>query len=182
MRFYLYEVYSQGGIASVMKKIILILGAIALLGLCTSVYAADVDGKWESESQGRGGQGTSKTIYEFKATGAELTGKITNDRGGTPMETPISEGKIEGDTISFAVEREGRGGGGTFKIMYTGKVAGDKITFTRTFEGFGGMRGGGDRGGGGGAPGGAAAGGPPGGGAGGGFGPPPEIIATRVKE
>lgn len=161
-----------------MKRIIFVLSAIALLGLCTSVYAADVDGKWESESPGRGGQGTSKTIYEFKANGAELTGKITTERGGTPTESPISEGKIEGDTISFAVEREGRGGGGTFKIMYTGKVAGDKITFTRTFEGFGGM---GGRGGGGGA-----MGGPPGGGArggGGGFGgPPPEIVATRVKE
>lgn len=165
-----------------MKRIIFVLSAVALLGLCTSVYAADVDGKWESESPGRGGQGTSKTIYEFKANGAELTGKITTERGGTPTESPISEGKIEGDTISFAVEREGRGGGGTFKIMYTGKVAGDKITFTRTFEGFGGM---GGRGGGG-APGGGAMGGPPGGGArggGGGFGgPPPEIVATRVKE
>jgi hypothetical protein len=165
-----------------MKKILFVFCAIALLGLCTSVYAADVDGKWESESPGRGGQGTSKTIYEFKANGAELTGKITTERGGTPAESPISEGKIEGDTISFAVEREGRGGGGTFKIVYNGKVAGDKITFTRTFEGFGGMRGGAP-GGGGGAPGGRAMGGPPGGGAGGGgFGPPPEIIATRVKE
>jgi hypothetical protein len=177
MRFYLYEVHSQGGIASVMKKMILILGAIALLGLAVPVLAADIDGKWVSEREGRDGT-VSKTYYEFKASGTELTGKITTERQGTPTETPISEGKIEGENVSFTIVRNMRGN--EMKQMYKGKLAGDQITFTMEREGgFGGMRGG--------APGGGGAmGGPPGGGAGGPGGggprPPREIIAKRVVE
>jgi hypothetical protein len=180
MRFYLYEVHSQGGIASVMKKMILILGAIALLGLAISVLAADVNGKWESERQGRDGT-VSKTYYEFTVKGTEVTGKMTSERGGTPTETPITEGKLEGNNLSFTIVRSF--GGNEMKQLYKGVVEGDKITFTVEMEGgFGGMMGG--RGGGG-APGGAAAGAPPTGGGGppGGGGPrgPREIIATRVK-
>lgn len=177
MRFYLYDVHSQGGIASVMKKMILILGAIALLGLAISVLAADVNGKWESERQGRDGT-VSKTYYEFTVKGTEVTGKMTSERGGTPTETPITEGKLEDNNLSFTIVRSF--GGNEMKQLYKGVVEGDKITFTVEMEGgFGGMRGGG-------APGGAAAGGPPpsgGGGARGGGGPrgPREIIATRVK-
>ena len=170
MRFYLYDVHSQGGIASVMKKMILIIGAIALLGLATSVLAANIDGKWVSEREGRDGT-VSKTYYEFKANGAELTGKITTERGGTPTETEISEGKIDGENVSFTVVREMRGN--EMKQMYKGKLSGDQITFTVEREGgFGGM--------------GGAVGGPPSGGAGGPGGggprPPQEIIAKRVVE
>jgi hypothetical protein len=163
-----------------MKKMILILGTIALLGLATSVLAANIDGKWVSERSGRDGT-PMKTYYEFKANGAELTGKIITERQGTPTETPISDGKIEGANVSFTVVRSF--GGNEMKQLYKGKLDGDKITFTMEFEGggFGGMRGGGAGGPGGG--GGGAMGGPPGGGAGGGMGgPPPEIVATRVKE
>ena len=160
-------VHKKGGIVSVMKKIILVLGAVALLGLCASVFAAGVDGTWESERTGRDGQ-TTKTTYEFQSKGSELTGKIISPRG----ETPISEGKIDGDNISFVVVRNF--GGNEMKQLYKGKIAGDEITFTMEFEG--------------GAPG---MGGPPGGGPGGGMGAPPgggpggggprEIIAKRVK-
>lgn len=140
-----------------MKKIILLWGAIFLLGLCASVFAADVDGKWESEQAGRDGQ-MMKTTYEFQSNGSELTGKIISSRG----ETPISEGKVDGNNISFVVVRAGRNGG-EFKMTYKGVVSGDEITFTREFD-FGGM------------------GGPPGGGrGGGGTGGPPPIVAKRVK-
>ena len=158
-----------------MKKIILVLGAVFLLGLCASVLAAGIDGKWESERPGRDGQ-PMKTTYEFQSNGSELTGKIISSRG----ETPISEGKIDGDNVSFVVVRSF--GGNEMKQIYKGKVAGDELTLTMEFEGGfpgGGM--GGPPGGGAGGPGGGM-GGPPGGGQGGG-GPrgPGEIVAKRVK-
>ena len=159
-----------------MKKTILISGVIVLLGLCLPAAAADVDGTWESEQPGRQGQGTVKTTYEFQSNGSELTGKIISQRGDTPTESPISEGKIDGDNISFTVVRAGRGGGGEIKITYKGQVSGDEITFTREFD-FGSM--GGPPGGMGGPPGGGPGGGmggPPGGG-----GAPPPIVAKRVK-
>ena len=105
-----------------MKNIILVLGSIVLLGLCTSVFAADVDGTWESESPGRQGQGTRKTTYVFQSNGSELTGKIITQRGDTPTETPISDGKIEGNNISFTTVRAGRQGG-EMKITYKGVVS-----------------------------------------------------------
>ncbi|MBN2242216.1 MAG: hypothetical protein JW793_05960 [Acidobacteria bacterium] len=154
-----------------MKKNISALGAIALLALCASVFAAGVDGKWESERPGRDGQ-PMITTFEFQSKGSELTGKIITARG----ETPISEGKIDGNNISFAVVRSF--GGNEMKQIYKGKVAGDEITFTMEFEG--GLPGGGmgaPPGGGAGAPGGGM-GAPPGGG---GRGGPGEIIAKRVK-
>jgi len=166
-------VHNKGGIVSVMKKIIVILGAIVLLGLCASVFAAGVDGTWQSEQAGRDGQ-PRITTYEFHSNGSELTGKIISQRGGNPSETPISEGKIEGDNISFTVVRSF--GGNEMKQLYKGKIAGDEITFTVEMD-FGG---GGPPGGGMGGPPGGGAGGP-GGGMGGGPPGPREIIAKRVK-
>jgi hypothetical protein len=150
-----------------MRKIILVLGAIFLLGLCASVLAAGIDGTWESEQPGRDGQ-VRKTTYEFQSKGSELTGKIITSRG----ENPISEGKIEGDNVSFTVVRSF--GGNEMKQLYKGKIAGDEITFTMEMD-FGGM----------GGPPGGGMGGPTGGGQGGqgGGGPrgPREIVAKRVK-
>ena len=151
-----------------MKVKILLIGAAALLILLASAWAADVAGKWVAETQGF--QGPSQTTFVFKVEGTTLTGTVTTSRG----DSEISEGKINGDEITFATVRKRQDGSET-KTVWKGKVAGDEIKFTREFPG--GMMGG---------PGGPGAGGPPPGGGqggpGGGFGgPPPEIIAKRVK-
>jgi hypothetical protein len=150
-----------------MKIKILLIGAAALLILLASAWAADVAGKWVSQMPGRDG-GTSETTYFFKVDGTTLTGTMTSTRG----ENEISEGKVNGDEISFVIVRKMQDGS-EFKMLYKGKVSGDEIKFTREFQG--GPGGGGPPGGGAGGPG---AGGPGGGGFG---GPPPEIIAKRVK-
>lgn len=161
-----------------MKVRILLVGAAALLILLASAWAADVTGKWVAETQGM--QGPSQTTFVFKVEGTAVTGTVTTARG----DSEISEGKIEGDTITFAVVRK-RQDGSEMKTVWKGKVAGDEIKFTREFSG--GMMGGPGAGGPppGGGQGGPGAGGPPPGGQGGpggGFGgPPPEIIAKRVK-
>lgn len=146
-----------------MKTRTLLLGTIALLALIGSAWAADITGKWVAQVEGR--QGTRENTFNFEVDGAKVTGTMTTGMG----ETAISEGKIEGDELSFVIVRSF--GENEMKILYKGTVSGDEIKLTREFQG--GMMGG--RGGG--------PGGPPGGGAGDNATPRParEIIAKRVK-
>jgi hypothetical protein len=93
-----------------------------------AVFAADVDGKWVAQMPGRDGQ-THEVTYNFKMDGDQLTGTISGAHG----DVPIADGKVDGDTISFAeVIKFNRN---EFKILYKGKVAGDEIQFTRQREG-----------------------------------------------
>lgn len=102
----------------------------ALLGIFALVAsAADVTGKWTAEVPGRGGNATTNT-FVFKVDGSKLTGTMDGGRGG-PVE--ISEGKVDGDNVSFIVVRSF--GGNDIKISFKGKVSGSDIKFTRTIEG-----------------------------------------------
>ena len=151
----------------------LLVGAVAVLVLLASAWAADVTGKWVAQTPGRDG-GTSETTFNLKAEGTVLTGTMTTTRG----ESTISEGTVNGDEISFMIVR--KMGENEMKISYKGKVSGDEITFTREFQMPPGGMGGGMGGPGGGGPGGGQGGGM--GGPGGGMGgPPPPIVAKRVK-
>jgi hypothetical protein len=114
-----------------------------LLGLLTlTALAADFSGKWVAQMPGRDGQ-THESTFTFKADGETLTGTISGPRG----EMEISDGKINGDQISFSQTMEFNGN--TMKILYKGSISGDQITFTRTREGGGGQGGGQGRKGGG---------------------------------
>ena len=106
---------------------------LALLSVCfmllaTAVWAADVSGKWTAQVPGREGQ-TQETTITLKVEGEKLTGSVAGQQG----ETPITDGKVSGDEISFSVTRERQGN--TIKQIFKGKVAGDEIKFTRTTEG-----------------------------------------------
>jgi hypothetical protein len=90
--------------------------------LAVAAWAADVSGKWTAEMPGRGGQPQQST-FNLKADGATLTGTVSGRMG----ETQISDGKIDGDTVTFSVVREFQGN--TMKMNYTGKVSGDTIQF-----------------------------------------------------
>ena len=92
---------------------------MALLCLSLAALAADVTGKWTAEVPGRGGTPATNT-FTFKAAGAKLEGSVTNQRG----DTPIADGKVDGDKISFVTE-------GNVKTTFTGVVKGDTIEFTR---------------------------------------------------
>ncbi|HEX4227777.1 MAG TPA: hypothetical protein VHZ07_03845 [Bryobacteraceae bacterium] len=110
---------------------------IALTGclLAAMVWAADVTGKWTAQMQGR--NGTQEVSMNLKADGDKLTGTM----GGRMGDTDISNGKIDGDTISFDVVREFNGNSMT--MHYTGKVSGDEIHFTVARAGGEGGNGGG---------------------------------------
>ena len=97
-------------------------------GLALTALAADVTGKWTTEMRGRGGQMREAT-FNLKADGHTLSGTVSGPRG----EAEISDGKIEGDQISFTQTLEFNGN--TVKLLYKGTVSGDEIKFTRTREG-----------------------------------------------
>lgn len=101
--------------------------AILFLLLAAAV-AADVSGKWVAQVPGRGGE-TRQATFTFKADGSQLTGSVTGPRG----DAAISDGKIDGDEISFSQVMEFNGN--QVKLLYKGKVSGDEIKFTRQREG-----------------------------------------------
>ncbi len=110
-----------------MKTKIPLIGTLALLASLTSAWGADIFGRWIAKTEGR--QGTVETIFNFKAEGTTLTGTVSGRQG----ETAISEGKIEGDDISFVVVRSN--GGNQRRLLYKGKISGDEIKMTRETEG-----------------------------------------------
>ncbi len=131
-----------------------ILVMVMVLGMMSAaVWAADISGKWVTEVAGMGGGEPMKIFYDFKVDGTNLTGTT----GPEGMESPFSEGKIDGNNISFTVAF------GEMKMKMKGKVVGEEIKLTMEMEG--GM----------GGPGGGGPGGGPGGGG------PPEMVLKRVK-
>lgn len=104
---------------------------IALLStlLAIAAFAADVSGKWVAEMPGRGGGNPMQITFDLKADGNTLTGTVGSPQG----QTAITDGKIDGDTITFSVTREMQGN--TIKQNYTGKVSGDEIKFSVVREG-----------------------------------------------
>jgi hypothetical protein len=101
-----------------------ILAVMALLCSSLAALAADVTGKWTAEVPGRGGN-TQTNTFTFKADGAKLEGSVANQRG----DTPITEGKVDGDKISFVQVMNFNGN--EMKMSYTGVVKGDTIEITR---------------------------------------------------
>lgn len=98
------------------KRIMWMCALVALTSL--AAFAADVTGKWTSEATGKGGPQT----FNLKQDGDKLTGSIEGGRGG-PVD--ISNGKVDGDNVSFEVVREM--GGNSMTIKYTGTVSGSTM-------------------------------------------------------
>ena len=106
-----------------MKK--LVVSLIALLALTAMVaLAADIDGKWMSEAQGKGGPQT----LTLKAAGEKLSGSMEGGRGG-PVE--ISEGMVKGNDVMFKIVRD-LGDKGKITQEYKGAVSGSELKLNMT--------------------------------------------------
>jgi hypothetical protein len=129
-----------GGNVSIMKTIFpfmknSLFTAIALMGLFViGAAAADVNGKYAAETQGR--RGPQTIVFDLKTDGGAVTGTVSG-RGPNPAK--IENGKLDGDTLTFSTTTAM--GDNTMKMNYTGKVSGDSIEFTAEMEGGGGGRG-----------------------------------------
>ena len=119
-----------------MTKKLLFVGLIALVATI-ALMAADVSGKWTFEQQGRNGSMT--VTLNLKADGGNLTGTVSGGMGRGGGEAEISDGKVDGNNVSFTVKREFNGN--SFVTTYKGTVDGDTMKLDVTRPG----RGGGER-------------------------------------
>ncbi len=95
---------------------VLVLGAVA-------AFSAAVDGKWSATYETQAGSIT--TTWELKADGDKLTGKASSSFG----DRPISEGKIEGNQISWVENIDA--GGMPIRVVTKGTLSGDEMKLTR---------------------------------------------------
>jgi len=101
------------------------LAASVVLALAPlAVRAADVSGTWTASFETE--IGTQNYTYEFSVKGTELTGVAKSDLG----EVEITEGKVDGETITFVENASFQGM--PLRISYTGTMtSADEIAFTR---------------------------------------------------
>jgi hypothetical protein len=114
-----------------MTKKLLFVVTIALV-FAFAAMAADVTGKWTYEQPGRGGNPGRPTTVTLKADGSTLTGTVpAGGRGGGGDPIAITDGKIDGNNVSFTVKRDMQGT--TVVTKYEGTVNGDemKLKITR---------------------------------------------------
>ena len=95
---------------------------LALL-LATAAFGADFAGKWTAAIDTQ--IGVQNYTYDFKVDGDKLTGTAKSQMG----EIPITEGKIDGDQITFVENLNFQDQ--PLRIAYKGKITGDEIKFTR---------------------------------------------------
>ena len=115
-----------------MTKKLLFVTAI-LLVVALGAFAADVTGKWTYEQAGRNGGPARQVTITLKQDGNKLTGTVPGfGRGGAAApESEITNGKVDGNNVSFEVKREFNGN--TMVTKYEGTVSGDemKLKITR---------------------------------------------------
>jgi uncharacterized lipoprotein YehR (DUF1307 family) len=108
------------------KKILSALVALLMVFATASALAADLSGDWT----GSVNNGQFQITFTFKQDGATLTGTVQAAQGD-PI--PITDGKIDGDKLSFTVNFNGT------TIHHTGTLSGDTIKLTTEGGDFGAM-------------------------------------------
>jgi|ERR1043166_2145413 hypothetical protein len=88
---------------------------------------ASAAGTWKWSFPGQNGDSID-SVLKLKQEGTKLTGKYTNQFG----DSEILDGKLEGENLSFRVERERDGN--KFVIKYSGKLSGDTIKGQSAFN------------------------------------------------
>lgn len=105
-----------------MKWMFVLLAVFAL-----TLSAADVTGTWKASMEGGGG---GDVTFVFKVDGTKLTGTASSEMSG---EVPITEGKLDGNNISFTVTINANGE--EMKISHKGTVSGNEMKLTIQFAG-----------------------------------------------
>lgn len=86
-----------------------------------------VTGTWKGEVDTR--IGLQKYTFTLKQDGNAITGKANAEVGERSWERELTEGKVDGNTVSFVEVFEFRDN--RIRIEYTGELKGDSITFER---------------------------------------------------
>jgi opacity protein-like surface antigen len=114
-----------------MQRRIFLACAVLMTAMAGAALAADITGNWTGSSD----QFTLKFV--FKQNGETLTGNVIGPQGD-PL--PITDGKVQGDKLSFTVKVDM--GGNSMKITHEGTIKGDEISLTTKVEGGGDFGGG----------------------------------------
>lgn len=111
-----------------MKRALLFVGSLILVS--ANLFGADLSGIWTGQTVARNGD-PEDVSFRFRQSGDVISGKMY----GENESTPISEGKIEGDTIRFVIVTELNGQ--INRTIYSGHILnanGDEIEVTRQRE------------------------------------------------
>jgi enterochelin esterase-like enzyme len=111
--------------------VILLCGAFGLLAAAS--HAADLAGQWRAEFESP--RGVQKYLFTLQPDGEKLTGKAVSEVGERKREAELMEGKITGNTLSFAELLNIQGN--EIRIRYTGRISGNEIALTREVGDFG---------------------------------------------
>jgi hypothetical protein len=100
---------------------------LAAVLAAAAAYAGDPTGTWTWTSPGRNGGPDRVSNLTLKVDDTKVTGSISAPgRDGQPVVTPIVDGKLDGDKISFNLVRSYNGNSNT--NAYTATVTADAIT------------------------------------------------------
>lgn len=114
------------------KKLLFVL--TILLVVAFGAMAADISGKWTAEQPGRNGGAPRVTTFTFKVDGGKLTGSMSRPgRGGDPMVSDITDGKVDGSNVTFSVKMTM--GGNEMVSTYKGTLSGDSLELETTQPG-----------------------------------------------
>lgn len=98
-----------------MKRMLWVCAAFVMtLVAAAPAHAADVTGAWTAEMSM--GDNSMQLQFTFKQDGTALTGTVLGPQGDA---TPISDGKVDGDKISFNVSFNG------MTITHEGTISAD---------------------------------------------------------
>jgi hypothetical protein len=97
-----------------------------------TLAAVDLSGIWVGQIPGRNGE-MQDIAFKFTQSGTTLGGKLYGDY----QSTAITEGKIEGDTVTFVVLAPEQAGNQINKarLHFSGSVQAGEIELTREREG-----------------------------------------------
>ena len=110
-------------------RVLLVVAATTLaLPLLAQQGAA---GRWNASVESP--QGPFAFAFDFAVDAAgKLTGSMNNEFFGA---TPIQDGVVKGNNVSFKLTFASAPDGSTMTINYTGTVKGDELALTSKFEG-----------------------------------------------
>ncbi len=93
-----------------MKRIVL-----GLVLFAAAMFGADANGTWKGVLETN--NGTLEVEYQFKAEDGKLTGTASSQMGSIT----ISDGKVDGDTITFVIAT------GEYTVPHKGVITGDEM-------------------------------------------------------
>jgi hypothetical protein len=93
--------------------------------------AADLNGIWVGQVPARNGDKLD-IAFQLKQSGSAITGKLYGDY----RSTPIAEGRIDGDAVSFVLIAEEQAGNqiNDSRLKFTGTIKDGEIELTRRRE------------------------------------------------